>query len=301
MRQFGRKRAFGKVSRWAAAEADDPALWHVEHEDGDAEDLDEEEVREGLEALRQLELIDLSPLRNLGSKTGYIGVNESKPGAFRARCTKDGEVHELGAYATAEQAARVVAAELQHSQPLPQAIASLSGPFGVETTKPNETVSTGMTLMAVVAPSASQSMHRPVSRGRTHCCTICSTPQSSASAKCASCLNPPKPAPPEGSYAAAAEVTLIQRPMLGPQMQKQFSTPADSSGKTFAPTAEPKQDGDVNTTTPPQELSPHPAVVPAPTVIRPAPALAIASSPQAQQTSSKRPRDPQIDDNSPPD
>jgi hypothetical protein len=38
----------GKVVKWAPANGKDPAMWHIEHEDGDEEDLEEEEVREAM-------------------------------------------------------------------------------------------------------------------------------------------------------------------------------------------------------------------------------------------------------------
>jgi hypothetical protein len=38
----------GTISRWAPPTAEDEPLWHMAHDDGDAEDLDEEEVRDGL-------------------------------------------------------------------------------------------------------------------------------------------------------------------------------------------------------------------------------------------------------------
>ena len=34
----------GKVVRWLPAEGDDFALWHMVHDDGDEEDLEEDEV-----------------------------------------------------------------------------------------------------------------------------------------------------------------------------------------------------------------------------------------------------------------
>ncbi len=34
----------GTIVAWLPAEGDDPALWHVEHDDGDEEDLEEHEV-----------------------------------------------------------------------------------------------------------------------------------------------------------------------------------------------------------------------------------------------------------------
>ena len=41
----------GTITCWSPAEGDTyPALWRVEHDDGDKEDLDEREVRDALEA-----------------------------------------------------------------------------------------------------------------------------------------------------------------------------------------------------------------------------------------------------------
>eukprot|EP00936_MAST-01D_sp_MAST-1D-sp1_P000453 g453.t1 len=37
-----------RVTKWVPAEGDDPALWHLEHEDGDEEDLEEHEVEAAL-------------------------------------------------------------------------------------------------------------------------------------------------------------------------------------------------------------------------------------------------------------
>ena len=38
----------GKIVKWARAEGSDAALWHVRHDDGDEEDLDEAEAREAM-------------------------------------------------------------------------------------------------------------------------------------------------------------------------------------------------------------------------------------------------------------
>ena len=38
--------AFGKITGWVPAEGDDVALWHVVHEDGDEEDLEEHKIRD---------------------------------------------------------------------------------------------------------------------------------------------------------------------------------------------------------------------------------------------------------------
>jgi hypothetical protein len=43
-RQFGKRKVVGTITGWVAAEGDDPALWHIEHIDGDEEDLEEHEV-----------------------------------------------------------------------------------------------------------------------------------------------------------------------------------------------------------------------------------------------------------------
>ena len=40
------KFAVGKITGWVPAQGDDVALWHVVHEDGDEEDLEEHEVRD---------------------------------------------------------------------------------------------------------------------------------------------------------------------------------------------------------------------------------------------------------------
>mmetsp|Transcript_36771 Transcript_36771/g.119567 ORF Transcript_36771/g.119567 Transcript_36771/m.119567 type:complete len:439 (+) Transcript_36771:50-1366(+) len=49
-RQFGRRCAFGTVTSWVPAdEAEkDPPLWRVEHDDGDGEDLEQEEVEQAI-------------------------------------------------------------------------------------------------------------------------------------------------------------------------------------------------------------------------------------------------------------
>ena len=52
----------GTISRWAPPTAEDQALWHMAHDDDDAEDLDEEEVRDGLaeyEAQQGIEDVDV--------------------------------------------------------------------------------------------------------------------------------------------------------------------------------------------------------------------------------------------------
>ena len=51
----------GEVVRWLPAEGDDAALWHMVHEDGDEEDLEEDEVR----ALPSPSRLRPSPLRLL--------------------------------------------------------------------------------------------------------------------------------------------------------------------------------------------------------------------------------------------
>ena len=49
-RRFDGAVLFALITRWAPPSGGDPPLWHVVHEaDGDEEDLDEAEVREGLD------------------------------------------------------------------------------------------------------------------------------------------------------------------------------------------------------------------------------------------------------------
>ena len=43
-RTFNRHVALGRITGWCEADADEPALWHVAHDDGDGEDLEEYEV-----------------------------------------------------------------------------------------------------------------------------------------------------------------------------------------------------------------------------------------------------------------
>ena len=53
-RQFEGKTIVALITKWAPATQDDEALWHIVHEgDGDEEDLDENEVREGLALLER--------------------------------------------------------------------------------------------------------------------------------------------------------------------------------------------------------------------------------------------------------
>ena len=54
LRMFGKIKIRGTVVAWLPPGADpeeDPALWHVKHDDGDEEDLDEKEIEAGIQAL----------------------------------------------------------------------------------------------------------------------------------------------------------------------------------------------------------------------------------------------------------
>ena len=42
------------MTRYLPADGEDPALWHVLHDDGDEEDLEEEEVAEALAAFEAM-------------------------------------------------------------------------------------------------------------------------------------------------------------------------------------------------------------------------------------------------------
>ena len=48
-RQFGKRLAFGTITAWAPPDGEDVALFHVQHDDGDEEDLDEEEAAAALQ------------------------------------------------------------------------------------------------------------------------------------------------------------------------------------------------------------------------------------------------------------
>ena len=51
---FDKKPFRGIVTQWASPTCDEPnALWHVQYEDGDKEDLDESEVVVGIETAKQ--------------------------------------------------------------------------------------------------------------------------------------------------------------------------------------------------------------------------------------------------------
>ena len=50
VRHFQRKPYQATIRKWQPAMGDDEALWHVEYDDGDAEDLDEGEVLKALDA-----------------------------------------------------------------------------------------------------------------------------------------------------------------------------------------------------------------------------------------------------------
>ena len=43
----------GRVTRYMPPEADEPALWHVVHDDGDEEDLEHDELRDALGLMAQ--------------------------------------------------------------------------------------------------------------------------------------------------------------------------------------------------------------------------------------------------------
>ena len=43
-RLYGKRTVYGTITKWAAPDKADDALWHVEHDDGDSEDLEEYEV-----------------------------------------------------------------------------------------------------------------------------------------------------------------------------------------------------------------------------------------------------------------
>ena len=47
--------ALGKIVAWVPEEGEDEALWHMVHDDGDEEDLDEGEMREALQLCASLE------------------------------------------------------------------------------------------------------------------------------------------------------------------------------------------------------------------------------------------------------
>merc|ERR1719223_1905326 len=43
-RRYGKQEVLGRIERWLPPEGGEPALFHVVHDDGDEEDLDEEEA-----------------------------------------------------------------------------------------------------------------------------------------------------------------------------------------------------------------------------------------------------------------
>mmetsp|Transcript_26891 Transcript_26891/g.65297 ORF Transcript_26891/g.65297 Transcript_26891/m.65297 type:complete len:1172 (+) Transcript_26891:268-3783(+) len=61
-RIFNRKTSDGTIASWLPPNGDDKALWHVKHDDGDSEDLDESEAEEAIEEyfLRPSERVEAS-------------------------------------------------------------------------------------------------------------------------------------------------------------------------------------------------------------------------------------------------
>ena len=53
-RRFEGQLVLGLITKWAPASAEDTAMWHMVHDDGDEEDLDEAEMREAI-ALQKCE------------------------------------------------------------------------------------------------------------------------------------------------------------------------------------------------------------------------------------------------------
>ena len=88
------------VTRWIPADSDGPALWHVVHdEDGDEEDLDEDEVKEGI--------IDLRLSGNRPQTSIYRGVSWNKAGMKWAVAICDGgKSKHLGCFLSEMDAAR---------------------------------------------------------------------------------------------------------------------------------------------------------------------------------------------------
>jgi hypothetical protein len=81
----------GKVVRWLPAEGDDFALWHMVHEDGDEEDLEEDEVEAAMLAYQQQLAPQLhgappaeKPARPQGRPAGRWDSHARAPSAYNA-------------------------------------------------------------------------------------------------------------------------------------------------------------------------------------------------------------------------
>ena len=76
--------AVGHVRAYLPESDGEEALWHVLHEDGDAEDLDEDELEEALELYRVSRPQDPNRLPN-----GWVSVDEETARALKRRLYED--------------------------------------------------------------------------------------------------------------------------------------------------------------------------------------------------------------------
>jgi hypothetical protein len=129
-REFGRSVVFGTITKWLAADAaaGEPALFHAVHDDGDAEDLEEEEAEEAAERFDEEEMSRADWLRDghplvgtrvartfgkrtvLGTVVKWLAASEqaAEPALFRV-VHDDGDEEDLEEEEAQEAAAKFTA------------------------------------------------------------------------------------------------------------------------------------------------------------------------------------------------
>ena len=76
-REFGHVAILGVITKWARADGDNEALWHVRHEDGDEEDLSEKETEDAIEAYKSFFKHDPDP--NPSARTRFVHMRRATP------------------------------------------------------------------------------------------------------------------------------------------------------------------------------------------------------------------------------
>jgi len=82
-----------RVTKWIPADGTDPALWHVLHDDGDEEDLDEAEMQAALEAFEQRTSKRKAPSSSKATSSSKAASQPKKPKVAQVAVTSAAESH----------------------------------------------------------------------------------------------------------------------------------------------------------------------------------------------------------------
>ena len=82
-----------RVTKWTPAAGTDPALWHVLHDDGDEEDLDEAEMQAALEAFEQRTSKRKAPSSSKATSSSKAASQPKKPKVAQVAVASAAESH----------------------------------------------------------------------------------------------------------------------------------------------------------------------------------------------------------------